>query len=87
MNTPPPKHPPPPCSTSHFEQRHHPLLCEGGVEPVLRGVVGSAAPLVNPNMLLVEEVTERLLVPNVPQHLDLASLNLQRGRDHGLPGT
>uniref|UniRef100_A0A3P8UE42 Thyroid peroxidase n=1 Tax=Cynoglossus semilaevis TaxID=244447 RepID=A0A3P8UE42_CYNSE len=62
------------------------LVKEGGVEPVLRGVVGSAAPLVNPNMLLVEEVTERLLVPNVPQHLDLASLNLQRGRDHGLPG-
>ncbi|KAG7509840.1 thyroid peroxidase [Solea senegalensis] len=62
------------------------IVKEGGVEPVLRGIIGTAAPVVSTNMLMAEELTERLIVPNVSQHMDLASLNLQRGRDHGLPG-
>lgn len=37
-------------------------------------------------MLLTEEITERLVVLNLPRPMDLASLNLQRGRDHALPG-
>lgn len=60
-------------------------MLPGGIEPVLRGVIGSAAAAVSPD-LVTDELTERLVVLNVPQHLDLASLNLQRGRDHALPG-
>ncbi|KAM6912777.1 thyroid peroxidase [Xenentodon cancila] len=62
------------------------IVKEGGIEPTLRGMIGTAAPAVRADTLLVEEVTEMLVVLDTPQHMDLASLNLQRGRDHGLPG-
>ncbi|KAM9842993.1 thyroid peroxidase [Aulostomus maculatus] len=62
------------------------IVKEGGIEPILRGVIGTPATAVSADKLLAEEVTERLVVLNNEQHMDLASLNLQRGRDHALPG-
>ncbi|XP_047183230.1 gamma-2-syntrophin isoform X1 [Scophthalmus maximus] len=62
------------------------IVKEGGIEPILRGLIGAAAPAVRSDMLVADEVTERLVVSKIMQHMDLASLNLQRGRDHGLPG-
>ncbi|XP_067311019.1 thyroid peroxidase [Pseudorasbora parva] len=62
------------------------LIKEGGLDPVLRGLLGRPAALQNQDYLMTEELTERLVVLNIPETLDLAALNLQRGRDHGLPG-
>ncbi|CAL8294494.1 unnamed protein product [Boreogadus saida] len=58
----------------------------GGVDPVLRGLLLSPAKLQVPGQMMVEELTERLFQAQGGMPLDLGALNLQRGRDHGLPG-
>lgn len=58
----------------------------GGIDPVLRGLLLTPAKLQAPGQMMVEELTERLFQAQGGMPLDLAALNLQRGRDHGLPG-
>uniref|UniRef100_A0A8C0XC65 Thyroid peroxidase n=1 Tax=Castor canadensis TaxID=51338 RepID=A0A8C0XC65_CASCN len=62
------------------------LIQEGGVDPVVRGLLARPAKLQVQEQLMNEDLTERLFVLSNSGTLDLASLNLQRGRDHGLPG-
>ncbi|KAM9466397.1 thyroid peroxidase [Clarias gariepinus] len=62
------------------------IIREGGLDPVLRGLISQPAARQNQNHLMNEELTEKLMVLTIPEALDLAALNLQRGRDHGLPG-
>ncbi|XP_069870768.1 thyroid peroxidase [Dipodomys merriami] len=62
------------------------LIREGGLDPIVRGLLASPAKLQVQDQLMSEVLTERLFVLSSPGALDLASLNLQRGRDHGLPG-
>ena len=57
---------------------------EGGIEPLLRGL--SRQPAQEIDTLLVDEVRNFLFGPPGAGGFDLASLNIQRGRDHGLPG-
>ena len=61
-------------------------LLEGGMDPLLRGLFAKQAKLKTPKQIMNSELTERLfhIVRSVSQ--DLAALNIQRGRDHGLPG-
>lgn len=53
---------------------------------MLRGLIGSPAKLNTQDHMLVDALRERLF--QFVQHvaLDLGSLNMQRGRDHALPG-
>ncbi|MDF1657039.1 MAG: peroxidase family protein [Verrucomicrobiales bacterium] len=57
---------------------------EGGIEPLLRGL--SRQPAQEIDTLLVDDVRNFLFGPPGSGGFDLASLNIQRGRDHGLPG-
>ncbi|KAL4692474.1 hypothetical protein H8959_016284, partial [Pygathrix nigripes] len=59
--------------------------CVGGLDPLIRGLLARPAKLQVQDQLMNEELTERLFVLSNSSTLDLASINLQRGRDHGLP--
>ncbi|KAG8010666.1 Eosinophil peroxidase, partial [Nibea albiflora] len=63
------------------------VVFEGGIDPLLRGLIGRPAKLNVQNHMMVDALRERLF--QFVQHLalDLGSLNMERGRDHGLPGT
>ncbi|XP_044228044.1 eosinophil peroxidase-like isoform X1 [Thunnus albacares] len=62
------------------------ILFEGGLDPILRGLVGRQAKLNTQDQMMPDELRERLFQFSAHLALDLAALNLQRGRDHGLPG-
>ncbi|KAM8865813.1 eosinophil peroxidase-like [Synchiropus picturatus] len=62
------------------------VLHEGGVDPILRGLVGGQAKLNTQGGMMPDALRERMFEFSTKLALDLASMNLQRGRDHGLPG-
>ncbi|KAE9418760.1 hypothetical protein Angca_003374 [Angiostrongylus cantonensis] len=62
------------------------LLSEGGIDPLIRGLFASSLKLPKPDQLLNMELTEKLFHRFHEVALDLAVMNIQRGRDHGLPG-
>ncbi|KAM3867506.1 eosinophil peroxidase [Diretmus argenteus] len=62
------------------------VVFEGGLDPILRGLVGRQAKLNTQEHMMVDGLRERLFEFSAHLALDLAALNLQRGRDHGLPG-
>eukprot|EP00064_Thunnus_orientalis_P007742 superscaffoldBa00000876_g7764 len=66
--------------------RDYLLHIVGGLDPILRGLVGRQAKLNTQDQMMTDELRERLFKFSTELALDLAALNLQRGRDHGLPG-
>ncbi|KAL5015945.1 hypothetical protein ScPMuIL_005534 [Solemya velum] len=58
---------------------------EGGIDPLLRGLFAVGHKKRMPSEIMNNELTERLFVLANAIGQDLASLNIQRGRDHGLP--
>lgn len=56
---------------------------EGGIEPILRGLAAQVSQTIDPE--LVDDVRNFLFGAPSAGGFDLASLNIQRGRDHGLP--
>ncbi|XP_065572680.1 peroxidasin-like isoform X2 [Artemia franciscana] len=61
------------------------IVEEGGIDPILRGLIASPAKLRLSDELLNSDLTEQLFRPAHLVALDLAALNIQRGREHGLP--
>ncbi len=57
---------------------------DGGIEPILRGLATQRAEEIDP--FVVGAIRNFLFGPPGAGGFDLASLNIQRGRDHGLPG-
>jgi hypothetical protein len=55
-----------------------------GIDPILRGLAIGRAQRVD--ALIIDDVRNFLFGPPGAGGFDLASLNIQRGRDHGLPG-
>ncbi|XP_073526847.1 eosinophil peroxidase-like [Phyllobates terribilis] len=62
------------------------VVREGGIDPLLRGLMANQAKLNRQNQILVDELREHLFELFKRLGLDLGAINLQRGRDHGLPG-
>ncbi|XP_051891922.1 myeloperoxidase-like [Pristis pectinata] len=62
------------------------VVDQGGVEPILRGLLANPAKRQKQNRMIVDELRQHLFELTSRLPLDLASLNLQRSRDHGLPG-
>ncbi len=61
------------------------VTTEGGIEPILRGLT-SDRPAQEVDTLIIDDVRNFLFGPPGAGGFDLASMNVQRGRDHGLPG-
>ncbi|XP_037665550.1 eosinophil peroxidase [Choloepus didactylus] len=62
------------------------IVYEGGIDPILRGLMATSAKLNRQDSILVDELRERLFQQVRRIGLDLAAINMQRSRDHGLPG-
>jgi hypothetical protein len=58
------------------------VMNEGGIEPILRGLASQVCSSIDTE--LVDDVRNFLFGPPGAGGFDLASLNIQRGRDHGL---
>ncbi|KAG9354014.1 hypothetical protein JZ751_012138 [Albula glossodonta] len=61
------------------------VVFEGGIDPLIRGLVGRPAKLNTQDHMMVEALRDRLFQFTNRLALDLGALNMQRGRDHGIP--
>ncbi len=76
-----------PLSDGHLELRDaffapQRITDEGGIEPLLRGLAAQLAQRIDTQ--IIDDVRNFLFGPPGAGGFDLASLNVQRGRDHGL---
>ncbi|XP_051747471.1 eosinophil peroxidase-like isoform X2 [Ctenopharyngodon idella] len=62
------------------------VIFEGGIDPLLRGLIGRPAKLNTQDHMMVNALREKLFAFTAHIALDLASLNMQRSRDHAIPG-
>lgn len=59
----------------------------GGIDPLVRGLLAKKSKLMNQNKMMTGELRNKLFQPTHKIHgFDLAAINIQRSRDHGMPG-
>merc|ERR1739838_787668 len=61
------------------------IVHEGGIDPLIRGLIGKPMKKRDTDSSMNAELIERLFALAESVALDLGALNVQRGRDHGLP--
>jgi len=61
------------------------MVKEGGVDPLIIGMTNLRAKKMAPKKMLNSQLTDHLFELSRHIAFDLAALNLQRGRDHGIP--
>ncbi|XP_040352956.1 lactoperoxidase isoform X1 [Herpailurus yagouaroundi] len=62
------------------------MVKEGGIDPLVRGLLAKKPKLMNQNKMITEELRGKLFQPTHKIHgFDLAAINIQRCRDHGMP--
>ncbi|XP_044529535.1 lactoperoxidase [Gracilinanus agilis] len=77
--------PPLPLSTLFFNSWR--LAKDGGIDPFVRGMLAKPSKMLTQDNMISDELRNMLFQPNHKIHgFDLASINMQRGRDHGMPG-
>lgn len=69
-----------------FEAFFSPHLVRDGLDPVLRGLIHTPMKKPQPSSVISDQLTENLFEYARHVSLDLASINIQRGREHGIPG-
>jgi peroxidase len=73
---------------SYFRANHLYDTCQGGMESVIRGLL--VDPIMKVDRWFSDDITKHLFETTDdlgrPFNFDLVSINLQRGRDHGIPG-
>ncbi|XP_035245667.1 eosinophil peroxidase-like isoform X2 [Anguilla anguilla] len=62
------------------------VVFEGGADPLIRGLIGHPAKLNTQDHVMVEALRDRLFQFTSRLALDLGALNMQRSREHGIPG-
>ncbi|XP_016066188.1 PREDICTED: lactoperoxidase isoform X2 [Miniopterus natalensis] len=63
------------------------MVQDGGNDPLVRGLLARKSKLVKQNKMMTGELRNKLFQPTQKIHgFDLAAINIQRGRDHGMPG-
>ncbi|XP_068025331.1 myeloperoxidase [Melanerpes formicivorus] len=71
-------------STSFFAPWR--IIQGGGIDPFLRSLMANQAKLMTQKQMVVDDLRNHLFEQVEKIGSDLPSLNMQRGRDHGLPG-
>ncbi|XP_037019600.2 lactoperoxidase isoform X1 [Artibeus jamaicensis] len=63
------------------------IVKDGGIDPLVRGLLANNSKLMKQNKMMTGELRNKLFQPTQKIHgFDLAAINIQRCRDHGMPG-
>ncbi|XP_033703021.1 lactoperoxidase isoform X1 [Tursiops truncatus] len=63
------------------------IVKDGGIDPLVRGLLAKKSKSMNQNKMMTGELRNKLFQPTHVIHgFDLAAINIQRCRDHGMPG-